>query len=298
MPDIDVIIPAYNAASTILETIASVRAQTLQAARIIVVDDGSTDETVEVVRRSSLPVELLLRRNGGQGDARAAGLSNSAADFVLFLDADDLLLPDALERLATSLSLTDAVLAYCRASPFTCSGETIDESAFDLDDAEGDVFDKLLSGNFIRTTGCVLVRRAEIDAVGGWRRERIYLGNEDWELWMRLASRGRFLRLAEKLLLYRVQQNSFSKDQLRNMASLAWASLALKRFFEKRSPRYPAVNSLYRRMFPALIKCQGRMAIRHLRAGRPISAAREIAKLTQLCRISFAPTLGATKISV
>jgi glycosyltransferase involved in cell wall biosynthesis len=95
---ISVIIPTYNGARWLPETIASVLAQTYCPAEIIVVNDGSTDDTASVLRRFEPALQVVHRSNGGIGAARNSGLEVAGGDFVAFLDHDDLWRPDKLQR--------------------------------------------------------------------------------------------------------------------------------------------------------------------------------------------------------
>jgi glycosyltransferase involved in cell wall biosynthesis len=98
--DVTVIVPVHNGAETVGQTLASVAAQTRQPARVIVVDDASTDDSVEVARRSGLPQldVIALRPNRGVGGARNAGASSSSTTWLAFLDADDSWEPTFLEE--------------------------------------------------------------------------------------------------------------------------------------------------------------------------------------------------------
>lgn len=93
-----VVIPAWNAEDTIAEALASVWTQTRPPARVIVVDDGSTDATVAAVRASGTPTEIISQANAGPGAATTAGIATVSTPYVAMLDADDLWLPDKIER--------------------------------------------------------------------------------------------------------------------------------------------------------------------------------------------------------
>jgi len=101
--DYSVVIPAYNAAATIGETIASIMAQTVPAREIVVVDDGSTDETVSVVSRIEGPITVLRQANKGPGAATTAGVRHVSTPLVATLDADDLWLPAKIARQMAAL---------------------------------------------------------------------------------------------------------------------------------------------------------------------------------------------------
>ena len=101
---VTVVIAAYNAATFLPETLDSVLAQSLTDIEVIVVDDGSTDRTPEILETySDNRVSVLRQANGGVSAARNAGLAMAGAPYVFFLDADDILLPDALHRMVTVL---------------------------------------------------------------------------------------------------------------------------------------------------------------------------------------------------
>jgi glycosyltransferase involved in cell wall biosynthesis len=211
MSDIDVIIPAFNAERTVAATIDSVLRQTSAAASIVVVDDGSTDRTAEIAACRDGAIRVVRTANGGQGAARAVGAGLTSSEFALFLDADDLLLPTALERLAGRLAdCHGCVVAYCRAEVVRDPGVPPGDVDRDLDDAEGDVWARLLVRNFIRTPGCALIRRSSLNDAGGWDADAGYCGHEDWDLWIRLAALGPFAREPDRLLRYRVHAGSFS----------------------------------------------------------------------------------------
>jgi glycosyltransferase involved in cell wall biosynthesis len=98
--DYSVVIPAYNAAGTITAAIESVIAQTVQPKEIIVVDDGSTDETAAVLAEMRRPITILHQTNQGPGSATTAGIAQTTARYIATLDADDLWLPHKIERQA------------------------------------------------------------------------------------------------------------------------------------------------------------------------------------------------------
>ena len=112
MNTISVIIPAYNRATLIAETLRSLLAQTVPASEIIVVDDGSTDDTAAVAARFGPRVKIIQRANGGPAAARNTGFAASTGDFLHFFDSDDLAAPNKHQVQLTALIARDADIAY------------------------------------------------------------------------------------------------------------------------------------------------------------------------------------------
>jgi glycosyltransferase involved in cell wall biosynthesis len=111
-PLISVIIPCYNAASFLRETLESVFCQTLQDFEVIAIDDGSTDDTASIIRSFSSRIRAEFGANRGASAARNIGTSLALGKFIQYLDADDLLLPDALEKRVDALTTSGADVAY------------------------------------------------------------------------------------------------------------------------------------------------------------------------------------------
>jgi glycosyltransferase involved in cell wall biosynthesis len=111
MPRVSVIIPAYNCEKYIQEAIDSVLAQTHQDIEIIVVNDGSTDNTISRLDKYKSKIKVLLKPNGGTASARNFGIKASTGQYLVFLDNDDLLFPDAIENLVKQIILNRSFMA-------------------------------------------------------------------------------------------------------------------------------------------------------------------------------------------
>lgn len=112
MADVTVIIPCYNGSAYIAQTIRSVLDQTDRPKQVIVIDDGSTDNSAAVIR--DFPVELIQQENAGESHARNVGIERAEGEFVAFLDADDVWMPSKIEKqLALLQNLPDAIGAHC-----------------------------------------------------------------------------------------------------------------------------------------------------------------------------------------
>lgn len=116
---VSVVIPAYNAAQTITETLDSVFAQTYGNLEVIVVNDGSTDDTLSILENYPKPITIITTENRGVSFARSLGFANSGGDFIQYLDADDLLMPYKIEQQLSALLVQNADVAYGDWQKFT-----------------------------------------------------------------------------------------------------------------------------------------------------------------------------------
>lgn len=191
---IAIITPAFNVAAHIETAIRSVLAQGHRDWTMVVVDDGSRDDTAARARAATDDPRLTVLRQPNQGvsAARQAGLRGTDAEAVLCLDADDWLAPSALQRLARALAAAPeavaAVGAYARVAPDGAAGRTVVP-------AGGDLLRPLLVRNRFINGGHVLIRRTAMDAAGPFRADLAF--GEDWEFWCRLARHGYFVPLPD-----------------------------------------------------------------------------------------------------
>jgi glycosyltransferase involved in cell wall biosynthesis len=211
--DITVIIPVYNGAGYVRKAVDCVLAQQPAPRETIVIDDGSTDNTLETLAAYGDRIRLITQPNGGPARARNHAMRVATTEWVAFLDSDDEWMP---EKLAKQWAMIDgADLVYTDRTNFGPLGEIVGETQSDgVKLWEGDVFEHLLMDNFI-TTSSVLARRSLIQQVGGFDEQ---LGVcEDWDLWLKLAAAGGRVRLCrESLTRYCWREGSLSTNQVRN----------------------------------------------------------------------------------
>ncbi len=211
MARVSVIIPCHNACDYIGATINSVLAQTLPPAEIIVIDDGSTDDSREVVRRFDGRVRLLTKANGGPASARNLGIASSTGDYIAFLDSDDLWMSDKLARqVAFMASHPEVGLLFSEAWMFReTDGEKVISRKIGF---TGDpTFRQLLHGDFIPNS-TVLLRRECVERVGPLSEKRSLIGVEDYEYWMRIARECTIAGIAEPLAWYRLREGNLMGD--------------------------------------------------------------------------------------
>jgi glycosyltransferase involved in cell wall biosynthesis len=210
MPLISVIVPAYNAEKTIRETIESVINQTFSDWELIVVNDGSQDNTVEVVSQiKDSRIKVFSYENAGLPASRNRGFDKAEGEFISFLDSDDLWTPDKLEEQLKALRAnTKAAVAYSwtdyidKSSNFLHPGRHLSFS--------GDVYSKLLVRNFLENGSNALIKREALNEVGGFNES--LRAAEDWDMWLRLGAKYHFVAVEKPQILYRVSTNSMSAN--------------------------------------------------------------------------------------
>lgn len=194
VPTVSVIVPAYNAGQTIAAALESVLTQTFTDYEVIVVDDGSTDDTRQQVEACGHRVVYLRQRNAGPAHARNTGLTKARGSLIAFLDADDVWLPRKLERQVRYFAEhPQAALlhgaALVSAMPTPALLESCDEIPLDTPaEPPARAFAAIFHGDVDVNTLTVMARREAIDMAGGFD-ERRELHVEDWDLWLRIAAR-------------------------------------------------------------------------------------------------------------
>jgi GT2 family glycosyltransferase len=209
LPEVSVVIPAYNAAQTIRETLESAMGQTLRDLELIVVDDGSTDATAAVVRSVPDPrLRLLCFDNAGVATARNRGVAAAQGRFVAFLDADDRWTERKLEEQHRALLETpDASVAYGWTDFVDENGKFLHPGCHQS--PCGDVRAALLMKNFVETGSNILVRREALEAAGGF--DPAAAPADDFAMLLRLALQGsRFVAVPRVHVLYRLRGGSLS----------------------------------------------------------------------------------------
>lgn len=211
MPTISVIIPAYNCQKTIRETIESVLNQSFTDFELIVIDDGSTDLTVELVRTiKDNRLRLYSYANCGVAESRNRGIDKSAGKFVSFLDADDLWTIDKLESQLQALSCNKAAVAYSWTDSIDSQGMFLRSGSYI--NVVGDIYHELLLRDFIESGSNPLIRSDALKTVGKFDCS---LSNaHDWDMWLRLAHCFNFVVVPKVQVLYRVSSNSMSNNIL------------------------------------------------------------------------------------
>lgn len=207
-PKVSVVITAYNSACFIRDALQSVVDQTYTNYEIIVVDDGSEDGTGRIVKSSDISCAYIYQENQGASAARNTGLRAARGDYVNFLDADDLLLPDKLSNQVAFLdSHTDVDIVYGDTVYFYEDGTDRSPRRFSRGlrtppfPTSGNMLEVLVI-NSVFAVHAALARRFCIIEMGGFD-ERLRSA-EDYDLWLRMATRYRFFYVDEIVAKYRI----------------------------------------------------------------------------------------------
>jgi glycosyltransferase involved in cell wall biosynthesis len=249
---VTVVIAAFNAEKFIAQTLQSVLAQTLHDIEVIVVDDGSLDGTRNILSAfRDQRLRVLRQENSGVSAARNAGLALARAPYIFFLDADDVLLPDALERMVDVLDKNpQRVACFAHHIRITEDGFELSRRAdlpwkmFPADDT----LRHLVTKNFI-VCGAICIRTDAARAVLGFNPTLKW--GEDWEFWCRLAVLADFAAMPnDVVLLYRQHTSS---------ANFRWRNSPLQ-------PDFMAIDAVYsnpairQRISPSELKRKRRLA--------------------------------------
>jgi GT2 family glycosyltransferase/glycosyltransferase involved in cell wall biosynthesis len=228
-PRVSIILPAYNRAKVIVASVESVLRQTFEDFELIIVDDGSTDGTVDVVRQitDSRVHVLALPENIGVSGARNRGIAAARADWVAFQDSDDEWLPEKLSLQMERLTEPDSawIGSYC--GMVIIGGDTLSDGKKNMSGrrthvsylpsptikkVEGDIRPSLMHTNLI-STQMLIARRDALALVEGFDENLAAL--VDWDLVLRLSDHGPFAFVDEPLVLQRFSDNSITRDQSR-----------------------------------------------------------------------------------
>jgi glycosyltransferase involved in cell wall biosynthesis len=221
---VSVIIPTYNYGRFIADAIESVLRQTLPPAEILVVDDGSTDDTREIIKSFGDEVRYLYQSNAGVCAARNRGAAESRGDLICFIDADDTMVPESIEKQVAKFAEDGVGLVHCGLR--LVDHETSETIELQLEGGEDGVADNLLlwEGPVIAGPGAIIVSREAFFAVGGFDTE-MKVG-EDWDFCYRVARKFKVRFVAEPLVIYRQHASAAH----RNVAEM---ERGMAKFYEK-----------------------------------------------------------------
>ena len=260
-PLISIIVPVYNTEKYISETIQSVVDQTYTNWELILVDDGSTDRSKEIILqwvKQDERIHYFRKENGGQASARNFGIQKSKGSHIAFLDADDLYLKNRLEAQVQDLHEQTADFYYGGGFYYDDSVETPKTEPYEWHYGKytGTEFFKILYHSCAVNINTVLMEKSFLEQVGLFDESPILRGTEDWELWLRVALKAKVVYgNPARYTLYRMHDGGIH-FQRANMLIGKWkiyekheSQALISRLFRLREYRY-----IFRELFNALEK--------------------------------------------
>ncbi len=250
---VSVVIPCYNAGRWLREAIESALGQTHRPIEVIVVDDGSTDDSVAILHSYSDRIRCAQQPHANGNRARNAGVSLARGRFLQFLDADDYMLPGKVAAQVALLEATDADAVYCDYAMLTYRDSAPCLGPFRTTNVQPDLLTALLRGCWI-PVHALLWRREVIEALGGW--DETFFAAQDYDLMLRAALQG--LRLCYQsgpgVVVRRYGNVTVStSDPLRRLQHRT-------RALEKIERRLAQDQRLYKRYAPELARAYFRTA--------------------------------------
>jgi cellulose synthase/poly-beta-1,6-N-acetylglucosamine synthase-like glycosyltransferase len=208
------IIPTHNYGRFLKRAIESVFAQAYFVAEIIVVDDGSTDDTREIAGQFGDRVRYIYQENAGVSAARNRGIAAATGEWIAFLDADDWWLPEKIQLQVEAASRdSEVALVYTGMWNVTPDGERTLHPATDVPQ----LWPKLRYSNCVSNGSCAMVRRSALLAEGGF--DEGLRACEDWDMWIRLARKYKFAVVPEPVTAVAVWPQSLSTNNRKMLES-------------------------------------------------------------------------------
>jgi glycosyltransferase involved in cell wall biosynthesis len=216
---VSIIMPAFNAERYIEESIKSALAQSYPNFELIIINDGSTDRTLEVIERiEDSRIRVIHQPNAGVATARNSGIKKSRGEFIAFLDSDDLWHPLKIQKQVEALtSFPDVGLSYTDTYLFRDKQSNCFYRPYTELNNLSNIYLRLLTHNFIHTL-TVMVRANLLYAMDSPEFDPNLFGTEDWDFWIRLVQETKVLHIQEKLAYYRIHSQGISKNFLRHHA--------------------------------------------------------------------------------
>lgn len=209
---VSVIVPVYNRAGYVCEAIESILNQSYREVEVVLINDGSTDDTIDVLMRyqNTHPTRVIVidQKNSGQVVARNNGIKKASGKYIAFLDSDDTWAENKLELQMPLFSEKDVGLVYSGIYNIDENGKLIDEELCDSALVD-DIYYHLLIRNRM-TGGTVVVSREALDKVGLF--DEAFSAAENWDLWLRISKHFKARLVNQPLVYYRKHPGNMSKD--------------------------------------------------------------------------------------
>lgn len=249
-PRVTVVMSVYNDASFVAEAMRSVLAQTFTGFELIVIDDGSTDESASIVRSFSDPrVRLLAQPNAGLAVSLNRGIAEARGEYIARQDSDDVSEPDRLRRQVELLDARpDVVLAGTNATVLEETGERVTATSLPLDDAPIRLSLRTGANPFVH--GSVMFRCEAATEAGLYRPA--FKQAQDRDLWLRIAERGKLANLADTLYCWRLRRGGVGASKYEDQRDYSRLARLCAEQRERGLPEPPLILSSVQRKWTRL----------------------------------------------
>ena len=260
-PKVSIIIPTYNRANLLSRAIKSVLNQTFKDFELIIVDDGSTDNTKQVVekfQKEDSRIKYIWQENSGApARPKNTGIKNAKGNYIAFLDDDDEWLPEKLEK-QLKLFESSSNLGFVGCNILVTNNKNKKSSkVYKMPTySESIFFEKLFEGNFILTSSCVVIKREVLNKIGLFD-ENLKFG-DDWDLWLRIAKKYKFDFAPEFLIKYYIHGGNIIPNlpPMKEAREFEYIFTKYQREYEK----YPHIYSIHLRQLASRYCASGQMS--------------------------------------
>jgi len=294
-PLVSIVTPAYNSSGFIGETISAALAQTCEDFEFIIVDDESTDHTIDAIHRATAGdprVIVMVSPHGGPASARNIALDAARGRFIALLDSDDVWMKDYLEQQIAMLGhFTDR--AIVTANALDRGGRRDGQPLWQPSTGYRMLTprDLILHENSV----CIMsvFRREVVDRIGGF--DRRFTGNEDYEFWLRAVNAGfGIVQNRRPLGFYRRRDDSVSSDDVRMLKGIMAVLQSAERMEGPIGEERVAIHHQLRRFRYELVKAEMQQSLRKHDALAAASSLKTMSELRRSWSLAFAAKVGMT----
>ena len=271
---VSVVTPVYNGARTLRRALDSALAQQFDDFEVVVVDDGSTDATPEILACYGDRIRVIRQERGGCSAASNTGCRAARGDFIAWIDADDIWMPNKLARIVALLERDPrCVLVFSNAAKFLESGETLDDFVAP-EFAHAPTLDEMLTHLWPIISTTAVVRRSALEQIGYFFvQPRFYHSCSDIYAWLRLRELGHFHYVPENLARYSARPFPENIRQYKGGQKYAFRRVVAR--YGERGRRL--VRNTRERQRSYNVNQLGYLGLRALREGRGLEARRHFA---------------------
>lgn len=224
MPKVSVVVPTYNSAKYLNEAIDSALTQTFKPIEVIVVDDGSTDDTKNIIKRYGSDIVYCYQQNAGSGKARNTGIKLASGEWIAFLDSDDFWDHEYLYQMTQTIKKhPNASLIYCGKNWVNSVGKKYVSGYEQTEYPHGWIFNALFNSNYISSSSVVVAQKNSLLRCGGFCEAKELRNAQDYHLWLRMSALYEIYSLPKLMINYRRHDSNRTYDVVSRQRGILFA---------------------------------------------------------------------------